>query len=60
MLYDVLIKIYKKENNQVFKSKDKHWKQKHNYKNLKDLNYQPVQIQPDQPQQPINQYYQHE
>ena len=52
MFYDMLIKIYKKENNQVFKSKDKHWRQKHDYKNLKDLNYQPNEIQPDQPQQP--------
>ena len=48
----MLIKIYRKEYNQVFKSKDEDWRQKHDYKNLKDLNYQPDQIQPSQPQQP--------
>ena len=51
VLYDMLIKIYRKEYNQVFKSKDENWRQKHDYKNLKDLNYQPDQIQPGQPQQ---------
>ena len=46
ILYDELIKIYKKECGQIFKSKDKDWRLKHNFKNLKDLGYQP-----DQPQQ---------
>ena len=58
MLYDELIKIYKKEHDQNFKSKDKEWRLKHYCKNLKDLDYQPDQPQksnqpqqPDQPQQ---------
>ena len=50
LLYDQLVDIYKKEYHQVFKSKDIDWKLKHDYKNLKDLDYQPNQ--PDQPQQP--------
>ena len=36
LLYNGLINIYKKEYDQVFESKDKGWKQKHDYKNLKD------------------------
>ena len=40
LLYDELTRIYKKEYNQVFKSKDKDWRQKYDYKNLKDLDYQ--------------------
>ena len=48
-LYDQLIDIYKKEYDQVFKSKDNDWRLKHDYKNLKDLDYQPQQLdQPDQ------------
>ena len=39
MLYDELVNIYKKEYDQVFNSKDKDWIQKHDYKNLKDLDY---------------------
>ena len=45
VLYDELIKIYKKEYGQIFKSKDKEWKLKHDYKNLIDLDYQPNQPQ---------------
>ena len=49
-----MINIYKKEYDQVFESKDKGWKQKHDYKNLKDLEYQQDQPQqPIQPQQPV-------
>ena len=55
----MLIKIYKKEYSQVFEGKDKGWKEKFDYKNLKNLDYQPNQPQqpdhsqqPDQPQQP--------
>ena len=52
MLYDELIKIYKKYG-QTFKSRDKEWKLKHDYKNLKRLVCQPDQLQQsDQPQQP--------
>ena len=47
MLCDELIEIYKKEYGQAFKSKDKKWNLRHDYKNLKDLDYQP-----DQQQQP--------
>ena len=48
-LYDQLIDIYEKEYDQVFKSKDNDWRLKHDYKNLKDLDYQPQQLdQPDQ------------
>ena len=42
-----MINVNKKEYGQVFESKDKGWKLKHDYKNLKDLDYQP-----DQPQKP--------
>ena len=42
--YNGLIDIYEKENNQDFESKDEDWRLKHNYKNLKDLDYQPDQI----------------
>ena len=53
ILYNVLVRIYKKEYNQVFQSKDEDWRQKHDYKNLKDLDYQPDQPQQsDQPQPP--------
>ena len=45
VLYDELIKIYKKKYGQIFKSKDKEWKLRHDYKNLKDLDYQPNQPQ---------------
>ena len=40
LLYYELISIYKTEYNQVFESKDEGWRKKHDYKNLKDLNYQ--------------------
>ena len=43
MLYDELVSIYKKEYCQTFKNEDKH-----DYKNLKDLDYQPDQLQPDE------------
>ena len=46
MLYDELVKIYKKEHGQTFKCKDKEWKLKHDYKN------HVLDYQPDQPQQP--------
>ena len=39
--YDELIDIYEKEYDQVFESKDEDWRKKHDYKNLKDLDYQP-------------------
>ena len=42
-----MIGVYKKEYNQAFRSKDKVWRLKRDYKNLEDLAYQP-----DQPQQP--------
>ena len=45
MLYDELISIYKKEYNQVFESKDKDWKQKYDYENLEDLDYQLDELQ---------------
>ena len=32
--------MYKKEYEQVFESKDKNWRKKHDYKNLKEFNYQ--------------------
>ena len=52
MLYDELIKIFKKYG-QTFKSRDKEWNLKHDYKNLKRLDCQPDQLQQsDQPQQP--------
>ena len=38
--YDKLVDIYKKEYNHACESKDKDWRLKHDYKNLKDLNYQ--------------------
>ena len=52
LVYDELIDIYKKEYDQVFKSKDNDWNLKHDLKNLKNLDYQPDQLQqPHQPQQ---------
>ena len=48
MLYDVLVRDYRKDYNQTFKSKDKDWSLNSYYKNLKDLDYQPDQLQPDQ------------
>ena len=47
MLHNKLVDIYKKEYNHDFESKNENWRQKHDYKNLKALGYQP-----DQPQQP--------
>ena len=37
--HDKLVDIYKKEYNHVCEIKDKDWRLKHDYKNLKDLNY---------------------
>ena len=54
MLYDVLVRIYKKEYNQVFKSKDEEWRQKHYHKNLKDLDYQPDRPQQSDQPQPLH------
>ena len=48
MLYDELVSIYKKEHGQTIKNDEKDWRQKHDYKNLKDLDYQPDELQPDQ------------
>ena len=42
------LEAIKRRYNQTFKSKDKKWRLKHGYKNLKDLDYQPDQLQPDQ------------
>ena len=42
------LKAIKRRYNQTFKSRDKKWRLKHVYKNLKDLDYQPDQLQPDQ------------
>ena len=47
LLYDELISIYKKECNQTFKGMDKEWRLKHDYKNLKDSDYQLDQLQPE-------------
>ena len=47
LLYDELISIYKKEYNQIFKGTDKELRVKHDYKNLKDSDYQPDELQPD-------------
>ena len=50
-----MVKIYKKKYGQTFASKDKN--SKHDYKNLKDLDYQLDQLQqsdhPQQSDQPI-------
>ena len=52
LLYNGLINIYKKEFSQFFESKDKGWKQKYDYKNLNNLEYQPDQsLQQQQPVQ---------
>ena len=48
LLHDELIRIYKKEYDQVFENKNKKWRLKNDHDNLKDLNYQPDQSQPDQ------------
>ena len=32
--------MYKKEYEQVFETKDEYWEKKHDYKHLKDFNYQ--------------------
>ena len=40
LLYYELINMYNKEYEQVFESKDKNWKKQHDYKNLKEFNYQ--------------------
>ena len=41
MIYNKLVSTYKKEYNQAFKSKDKDWRQRYDYNNPKDLDYQP-------------------
>ena len=43
----IWLKTIKKEYDQIFKSKDKEWRLKNNYKNLKDLDYQPDKVKPD-------------
>ena len=49
MLYGELVNIYTKEYNQTFESKDKKWRQRYGYQNLKDLDYQLYQSQqPDE------------
>ena len=48
LLHDELIRIYKKEYDQVFENKNKKWRLKNDPDNLKDLNYQTDQSQPDQ------------
>ena len=40
LLYNKWINMYKKEYEQVFENKDENWREKHEYKNLKDFNYQ--------------------
>ena len=45
LLYANLVDIYKKEYDLTFENKDKNWRLKHNYKNLKDLHYQSEQMQ---------------
>ena len=40
LLYNKWIDMYKKEYEHVFKNKDENWRKKHDYKNLKDFNYQ--------------------
>ena len=49
LLYDKLFSIYNKEYSQVLESKEENWRQKHDYKNLKDLDSKPDQA--DQPRQ---------
>ena len=38
--YNKWIDMYKKEYEQVFENKDEDWRKKHDFKNLKDFNYQ--------------------
>lgn len=40
LLYDQLVNMYKKEYDQTIENKDKNWRQKQDYKNLEDLDYQ--------------------
>ena len=40
--------MYKKEYEQVFENKDENWIKKHDYKNLKDFNYQVDEIKKDE------------
>ena len=40
LLYDKLVYMYKQECEQVFESKDESWRKRHDYKNLKDLDYE--------------------
>ena len=40
LLYYELVNVYETEYNQVFESKDKYWRKKPDYKNLKNLEYQ--------------------
>ena len=48
LLYYELINMYKKEYEQVFENKDENWIKKHDYKNLKDFNYQVDEIKKDE------------
>ena len=40
VLYYELINMYKKEYDPLFEIQDQNWRRKHDYENLKDLNYQ--------------------
>ena len=40
LLYYELINMYKKEYEQILEVRDEDWRKKHDYQNLKDLNYQ--------------------
>ena len=47
--------IYKKEYGQTFENEDENWRQKHDYKNLEDSEYQLNQS--EQPYQSFSQCY---
>ena len=36
--------MYKKEYEQAFENKDENWREKHDYKNLKDFSYQVAEV----------------
>ena len=40
LLCNKWIDMYKKEYEQIFENKDKNWRKKHDYENLKDFSYQ--------------------
>ena len=48
MLYNKWIDMYKKEYEHVFESKDKDWRKKHDYKNLKNFSYQIDEVKKDE------------